>query len=184
MREIRERVRAHHSSFKITSGTLLAISSGIFAFMGALKDNPVLGRLLEIPGAETVLLLVWVYTGLLFGMSWMRERQAETYAEFLTSDDGLRHTFQRLRQSGLEILPTGGKGFTRGHLLSTLSPRGGHGPLSLLVARRLGRTAAEGIVSVQLERLLARGAVKPYPKKGLTEWFEVDPAVLEEDLGV
>jgi hypothetical protein len=56
-REIRERARAHHYSFKITSGTLLAISSGIFAFMGALKDNPLLGRLPGFPGIDVVLFL-------------------------------------------------------------------------------------------------------------------------------
>jgi hypothetical protein len=182
-REIRERVRAHHYSFKITSGTLLAISSGLFAFMGALKDNPVLGRLLGIPGVDLGLLVIWLCSGLLFGMSWLRERRAESYAEFLTTDEGLTHTFERLRQSGLESLPTGGRGFARQQLIEVILTRGRPDLLPLRSRRPLGRSAVEGIASVQLEKLLARGVVKRYPRKGLGEWFEVDPALLDEGQG-
>jgi hypothetical protein len=182
-REIRERVRVHHYPFKITSGTLLAITSGLFAFMGALKDNPVLSRLLKIPGVDLALLLIWLCSGLFFAISWLHERRAESYAEFLTTDEGLTHTFERLRHSGLESLPTGGRGFARQHLVEVILARGRWSPLPLPPVGRLGRSAAEGIASVQLEKLLARGVVKPYPRKGLSEWFQVDPALLDEDLG-
>lgn len=55
--------------------------------------------------------------------------------------------------------------------------------LPLPIAGRLGRSAAEGIASVQLEKLLARGAIKPFPSKDLIEWFEVDPTLLDKCQG-
>lgn len=116
-REIRERVRAHHYSFKITSGALLGVSSGLFAFMDALEDKPVFGLLLEVRWIEILLPMMWLYSVLLFGIAGLGERRAESYAEFLTTDKGLIHTFARLRHYGLEALPTGGRGFARHHLV-------------------------------------------------------------------
>ncbi|WNH54493.1 hypothetical protein [Stenotrophomonas oahuensis] len=78
---IKESVRAQHRGIKVTSGTFLAISTGLLAFMGALKENPVLGKILEIQHADMVILSAWLYSGAFFAIAWYRERERPNRAQ-------------------------------------------------------------------------------------------------------
>ena len=180
--QIRESVRNQHRGIKITSSTFLAMSSALLAFMGSLKDNPVLGQVLELPNAGLVILSIWLYSGVFFAFTWLNERKAESRAEFLATDDGLEYILRELRHENLTPLAGGQLAFSRQHVVSIVSPRHRYRSSPFLfLSAGIGHSAAEAIASNQIDKLLARGIISRAPTKGVQEWFQLDPQLISDN---
>lgn len=176
-REIHNGVKLYHRPFRLTSGVFAGICSGLVFFMGSFKENPLFGPLLQMRGVQLSLAALWFYSGVFFLFAWLGERRAESYADCLNTDEGLSITFKKLMAGGVSRLPNGVMVFSRRNLVEAIlgRPRG----LSFLPigSGALGRSAAEGIASLQLSKLQARGVIKLHPTKDLVDWFEVDPNI-------
>ena len=178
---IKESVRAQHRGIKVTSGTFLAISSALLAFMESLKENPILGKLLEVQHADMVILVAWIYSGAFFALTWYRERRAESHAEFLSSEDGLSYILHELRYANLKPTTDGQLAFSRKHVVDIMHHQRRYGASALqLLSSGIGRSAAETIASSQIEKLMSRGIVSRAPTKGVHEWFQVDKQLIED----
>ncbi|MDR7098602.1 hypothetical protein J2X04_000949 [Lysobacter niabensis] len=176
--EIRNQVRARYAQVKVTSGTFLAISTAILTFMGTLKDNPVLGDLLTVPNVPAYLAAIWLTSCVLFAMTWLRERKAAATAEYLTTENGLGRAFgdlcRHIRERG-----DGNFVFSRRDYVEMLASPW-MGSVERIFGSSLDHATAEPVVTVHIERLLDRGAIKRQPRKGVLEWFEVDEEILAE----
>ncbi|PJL12869.1 hypothetical protein B9Y72_08785 [Stenotrophomonas maltophilia] len=177
---IKESVRAKHRGIKVTSGTFLAISTALLAFMGSLKENPVLGKILEIQHVEMAILLAWIYSGALFALAWYREKKAESRAEFLSSEDGLDYILHELRFASLKTTINGQLTFTRRHIVDIMNSQRRYGSSLLqLLAPGIGRSAAETIASSQIDKLMSRGIVSRAPIKDVREWFQIEKHLID-----
>src|SRR5215213_9117713 len=94
--EVRTRLRRAYLGPKISSGVALAVSSAVFAFMGSLKDHPILGNYVASQTFVNLLLFTWIASGFLFVFLWFREGQVEAQAEHLLSDEVLGEIFPLL----------------------------------------------------------------------------------------
>lgn len=172
---IKESVRAEHRGIRVTSGTFLAISTALLAFMSSLKENPILGRILEFQHADTVILVAWIYSCAFFALSWYKEKRAESSAAFLSSEDGLAYILHELRYANIEPTINGQLAFTRKHIVDIINSKRRHGSGTLqMLSPRIGRSAAETIASSQIDKLMSRGIVSRAPIKDVREWFQVD----------
>lgn len=85
---------------KITSGGIAAFIGGLWAFSGQLQDNPIFGQFVK--PADPIFLVataeIFLVSGALFLFVWHYERRLESWAEVMTSEEGVQLMANGLRQ--------------------------------------------------------------------------------------
>jgi hypothetical protein len=197
--DIYARLRRSYRGPKITSGSLLAVSSALFVFMGSLEKHPILGVYLQNWLFVRTLLYAWITSGILFLWFWYREGLAETQAEFLLSDEALSEVFPLLCHYAAHRSEK--KGAFRIDQLAYINARWwrsgrsrysyyrvGALRLPLVSAlRRLVRllkgdavdiTVAQKVARDQVAKLADRRAIKKIEDPDVAEWYQIDQILL------
>lgn len=179
--DARLRIARRFALPKIGSGVFAAITGFLVTFSDKFEKNPILGPLLNSTNSQMVLLSLIAYSGMFFVMSWYRERQAESAAEYLLSESALREIFAAIcrsteptatpqRVSSQQILEavedSGGYRYHREYRRSLLG--------SLLFGSRVDLPTIEKATAVQIQRLVERKLLSRVDIPAVDTWYEVN----------
>jgi hypothetical protein len=207
IQDVRSSLRGAYFGPKITSGVALAISSGLFVFMGSLKDHPILGNLVREPSFGNLLITAWLASGGLFLLLWYRERQSESRADYLLSDEIISHIFPLLCETTVNPRRGRRRGvFTVSELANLIETwwnwgrrtveRELEGPevkslrddevirflsriIRLLRGRSIDASLSQRIARDQIAKLTERRAVRKLDDPDVAEWYAIDPSLLQ-----
>lgn len=181
--EARDDARSRGFIPRIGSGAFAAICTFLFAFPNSMKDNPIIGKWLENPMFQLILLVLILYSGVFFLMTWTRERRQAERVEFLSTEEGLRNTMIRLFQQR-DKETEHPRRFTLRDFTKALGPSkysANHPPISLLFGGgSISDSLADKIANLHISKLLSRGVIIETQQEGLDRTFEVSRVIFDE----
>jgi len=191
-------VRSRLTLPRIGSTVFGGISAAILTFSGAIKDNPVFGSYLQNKAVVGALIMCFVYSGILFLMTWYWEHRERAHIDWLLTDTAIRDTLTRVVSKSSHG-PTDDRApvFRVSDYVSALRRRGHYGQHSyypdnamsvlldrlrvlLLLPRHLTSATLGNLAKQQLEELERRGIVKKVAERRLDAIFEVTPDALDD----
>lgn len=160
---------------RISSGVAATICAFLFAFPNTIKDNPILGDLLKYQLTQMILLTLSFFFAMIFMMTWSNEKRQEAKVDFLSTEEGLKHTLYILCRH-INSAPR----FAHSDLIQAISPRSKNsrsGNLEVMNpfgfgSNRLSMSLADRIASLQLDKLKQRGMIIELPQTGLDRIYE------------
>ena len=88
--EARTDIKSRYSLPRIGSGVFAAVCGFLVTFGQTFKDHPLLGQIADSYVTQMFLLVLAVYAGLFFALTWYAERRQEARLEWLLSEAGRR----------------------------------------------------------------------------------------------
>jgi hypothetical protein len=181
---VRSDARSRYAASRIGSGVFAAVCAGIITFSGYLKDNPLFAPLLMSPKIYELLFMLLGISSVLFLASWMLEHRDANFAEWLSSQVGIRSILKQvLRSSSLQ---DGHPQFTFSDVVSAITEsRPPRGVFSLFLPPpfwppRITQTAAEKLAKLHLDDLESRGIARKIEGRRLDTTYGIsDDAAAE-----
>ncbi|NNR20427.1 hypothetical protein GBT08_19215 [Escherichia coli] len=160
---------------RISSGVAATICAFLFAFPNTVKDNPIIGELLKNQQMQLMLLILSFFFAMLFMMTWSNEKRQEAKVDFLSTEEGLKHTLYKLSRH-----INNSRRFAHNDLIQAIRPSSRNSRSSYLEvmnpfifsSNRLSMSLADKIASLQLDKLKQRGMIIELPQTGLDRTYE------------
>ena len=164
---------------RISSGVFAAISGFAATFGDSFESDPVLGDVVSSPYFRVMMLVIALYAGIYFMMTWISERREEMRIERASSESGRREIFmqliRRLAKTPEPVI------LTLGDMVEEVRDFcGTRLSLSLPIRTSVGPAAAEKIAKAHILELEDRGVIEREESVGLDVRYRVSESVVRE----
>lgn len=172
---------------KLTSGIFAAVCGFLVSISGILKDNPILGPILAIKQFQLLLVILMLYSAVLFVLFWIREGQKERRVEWLLTTSGIQTTLRRALDQALfdgNFWEFKFRDFLNGSYPNRkmeMMRTGPLGPLVFLIAPgQIDHALAEKTADLMLDRLKEDKIIAELSRRGFERRFTVTNDVATE----
>jgi len=159
-----------------------SVTTALLAFMGLLKNHPVLGALNSNVYAKITLAAAWLISGSLFLIFWWREQLTEKRIDYLMSEECLVETFDSLCRTATWTDDESAGTFTTSDFADCLNEEATYGLswFRKLVRgkREIDPTAATDVARTHLTVLEERKAVLRLMEPSASPKFQIHPDIL------
>lgn len=176
MPDARARISRRYTLPKIGSGVFAAATGFLVAFSDKFDKHPILGPLLNERTSQICLLVLMMYSGLFFLLSWYREKQSEANAEYLMSESALRQLFKIITYK----LTADGESrrVSSQQILQAVESVSGYRRNSSLIGlaffgSRVDLQTIESAAAIQIQRLIERKVLTRVDVASIDAWYDV-----------
>ncbi|HHM9352429.1 TPA: hypothetical protein ACRNS9_004914 [Pseudomonas aeruginosa] len=159
---------------RIGSGAFAAITTFLFAFPEKFEKHVLIGSFLNTSFGQISMLILTFYSGFAFLLTWMAEKNAESAAAYVTSEEALLEIFSNLPLHANSRAPITSNDISRA-IQELVSYRQRHPNLPIpFIHPRLELSTLESAANIQIQRLIERGAISKIDRPSLLPQYRIN----------